>query len=550
MRLQWRIAHRQFHHPSRPRLPLPKSSPTTTTPTRSASSDKVVSRETLTTTRSAGTRFKNLLLGTSLTLILSFTYLYATDTRASMHEWLVVPLVRLAYPDAEDAHKIGNKSLKLLYTFGLHPRERGDVDAKGDLKVEVFGHVLDNPIGTSAGIDKNAEIPDALLAFGPAVVEVGGMTPWPQEGNPKPRVWRVPSQNALINRYGLNSEGADSVALRLRQRVREFAYSIGLGLDPEAERKVLDGEAGVPPGSLVPGRLLAVQVAKMKDTPDGDIEAVARDYTYCVDQLAKYADIIVVNVSSPNTPGLRSLQQTLPLTAILTSVVGSAKSCDRKTKPAVMVKVSPDEDSDEQVRGICDAVWMSGVDGVIVGNTTKKRPDPLPRGYTLPYKEEQLMLEQGGYSGPQLFERTVSLVKKYRSTLDQGPPLPKDTTEPQSAPETSKSFNTTPSSTEDITAGRIQDSLKASEPALSSSTHAEQGMKNTSSPSTSPVQDQLKDKVIFATGGITNGKQALEVLNAGASVAMMYTAIVYGGAGTVSRVKKEMREEVAKKGGK
>ena len=410
--------------------------------------------------RSGATRFKNLVLGSTIVVALSFTYLYVTDTRAGIHQWLVVPTLRWFVPDAEDAHMAGNKALKGLYTFGLHPRERGNPDANGDLKVEVFGHVLDNPIGTSAGLDKNAEIPDPVLALGPGLVEVGGITPLPQEGNPKPRVWRIPSQNAIINRYGLNSEGADSVALRLRQRLRKFAYDLGLGLDPEAERRVLDGEAGVPPGSLMPGRLLAVQVAKQKDTPDQDIQAVARDYVYCVDQVAKYADILVVNVSSPNTPGLRSLQQTAPLTAILTSVVGAAKAADRRTKPAVMVKVSPDEDSADEVRGICDAVYAADVDGIIVGNTTKKRPNPLPAGYTLPDAEAQTLLEMGGYSGPQMFERTLSLVKQYRKALDrQGP----------------------------VGGG----------------------------------------KAIFATGGITNGEQALEVLNAGASVAMVYTCLLY-----------------------
>lgn len=502
--------------------------------------------------------------------------------------------MRALYPDAEDAHHAGNKTLKALYTFGLHPRERGNPDAKGDLRVEVFGHVLDNPIATSAGIDKNAEIPGPLLAFGPGIVEVGGATPLPQGGNEKPRVWRIPSQNALINRYGLNSEGADNVAMRLRQRVREFAYSIGLGLDPEAERKVLDGEAGVPPGSLTAGRLLAVQVAKMKTTPGDDIQAVAQDYVYCVNQLAKYADILVVNVSSPNTPGLRSLQASAPLTTILTSVVEAAKSCDRKTKPAVMVKVSPDEDSDEQVSGICSAVWASGVDGIIVGNTTNKRPDPLPKGYVLPAKEERLLLELGGYSGPQLFERTVALVKKYKQALDQGPPKPppaKTTDKPTTSPKKTEakstaSTSTTSSETPALTPERIDASVKrdeqrlkpltpeaeaasqqpliklperhagtaepshpleAASPGLSSSTHAAQGLSSPQTSAASTPAAPQKDKVIFATGGITNGKQALEVLNAGASVAMVYTALVYGGAGTISKIKSEMRDEMSKK---
>ncbi|KAG9806585.1 dihydroorotate dehydrogenase, partial [Aureobasidium melanogenum] len=282
---------------------------------RHASSElkqEVARNEKIGDARSGLSRVKNLLLGTTITAVLAFGYLYVTDTRATFHQWLVPRVLRTLFPDAEDAHKISNKTLKALYSVGLHPRERGNPDINGDLKVEVFGHVLDNPIGTSAGLDKNADIPDVVLGFGAGIVEVGGITPRPQEGNPKPRVWRIPSQNALINRYGLNSEGADSVATRLRQRLREFAYAIGLGLDPVAEQSVLDGYAGVPPGSQMPGRLLAVQIAKMKETPDNDIDAIAQDYVYCVNQLAKYADILVVNVSSPNTPGLRNLQQAAP----------------------------------------------------------------------------------------------------------------------------------------------------------------------------------------------------------------------------------------------
>lgn len=224
----------------------------------------------------------------------------------------------------------------------------------------------------------------------------------------------------MINRYGLNSKGADHMAAVLKQRVRDFAYSRGFGLHETAEERVLNGEAGVPPGSLKEGRLLAVQVAKNKDTPESDIAAVTRDYVYCVNRLAKYADILVVNVSSPNTPGLRDLQATAPLTAILKGVVGAAKATERKTKPFVMVKVSPDENSREQIAGICQAVWDSGVDGVIVGNTTKSRPDPVPRGFRLSSAEQEILQETGGYSGPQLFDNIPTLVSQYRTLLDQG----------------------------------------------------------------------------------------------------------------------------------
>jgi dihydroorotate dehydrogenase len=464
---------------------------------------------------------KTAFYGTSLILGLGLVYLYITDTRAGAHRWLVVPALRILYPDPEDAHKAGNSALRTLWHLGLYPRERGDPDKRGDLKIEVFGHTLANPIATSAGIDKHADIPNPLFAIGPSIIEIGGTTPMPQDGNEKPRVFRLSSQGALINRYGLNSEGADHVAMRLRQRVREFAHSMGLGHDAAAEAFVLDGHAGVPPGSLTNGKLLAVNIAKNKITPEHDVEAVERDYVYCVERLAPYADILVVNVSSPNTPGLRSLQRTKPLTKILTGVVKAAKEIDRQTKVAVMVKVSPDEDSDEQIAGICQAVWESGVDGVIVGNTTNRRPEPLPSLRPLSPVEKQTLLEHGGFSGPHLFDRTVALVKRYKKLLDQGPsPAIQDKS---SRPELGSE------------AREIEESLKAA------STHS-----NPSDALESSVDMGTIDhpKVIFATGGITNGKQALEVLNAGASVAMVYTALVYGGVGTISRIKNEMREEM------
>ena len=416
---------------------------------------------------------------------------------------------------------------------------------------QVFGYNLTNPIGTSAGIDKHAAIPTPLFHLGPSIVEVGGCTPYPQNGNAKPRVWRLPSQNALINRYGLNSEGADHVAMKLRQRVREFAYDKGFGLDEDAEQRVLDGEAGVPGGSLMDGRLLAVQVAKNSWTPDDDIEAVKADYVYCVDKVARYSDIIVVNVSSPNTPGLRGLQRVGPLTEILRGVVEAAKKTNKNVKPAVMVKVSPDEDEEAQVRGICDAVWESGVDGVIVGNTTKRRPEMVGR---LPSREAALLMEQGGYSGPQMFERTRELTRRYRNLLDEGLDRRVES-EPQSEPSTNsqsskQDFSQGPpdenlSSKIEASIARDTQHLKpdtaeaeaesksqplirlperhnplssgdsgtsnADIPALSLSHHASQMPSPTPSQQPNPNIETptRKPKVIFATGGIVNGKQGI-----------------------------------------
>jgi dihydroorotate dehydrogenase len=474
-------------------------------------------------------RLKNILYGTSITLLLAFSYLYVTDTRASIHQWLAVPVLRFLYPDAEDAHHAGTKLLKSLYASNLHPRERGCPDATGDLSVSVFGHTLQNPIGTSAGIDKLAEIPDALLALGGAVVEVGGTTPFPQDGNPRPRVFRLPGQKALINRYGLNSLGAEDMAMRLRERVRLFAYHNGFGIGEEAERLVLDGEAGVPPGSLTPGKLLLVQVAKNKFTPESDIQAVKKDYVFCVEQLGKYADVLVVNVSSPNTPGLRDLQAVGPLTELLKGVVDAAAKTPRTERPRVMVKVSPDEDEALQVEGIVEAIWRSGVDGVIVGNTTNRRTGLVPPGHVLSPREERLLTEKGGYSGPQMFERTLSLVKRYRHLLDQGPP------EPLPSNPLVDTAAVSPPTTGDELPSTMPQKLESAGDSTSSVT---------SSFPSSPLSSE--PKVIFATGGITNGKQALEVLNAGSSIAMVYTALIYSGVGTISSIKREMREEIAK----
>ncbi|KAK3390717.1 hypothetical protein B0H63DRAFT_429364 [Podospora didyma] len=441
-------------------------------------------------------RLKTVLLSGLGTVSLYATYYYVTDTRASVHRWIVPPLLRAVYPDAEDAHHAGTTSLKNLYAVNLHPRERlsqSDAETPGNpLSIYVFGTELANPIGISAGLDKDADVPDALFALGAAVVEVGGCTPLPQAGNPRPRVFRVPSIDGMINRYGLNSRGADAMAARLRDRLRKFARTLGL-----TEQELLNEQetTGIPTGSLQPGKLLLVQIAKNKGTDEKDVNAVIRDYVYCVNRLAPYADVLVVNVSSPNTPGLRDLQSTEPLTKLLSAVVDEANRTDRKRKPKVMVKVSPDEDDDAQMEGVVQAVWTSGVDGVIVGNTTKRRTGLVPQGVKLSGKEQRALMEDGGFSGPAQFDQTLSLVGRYRKLLDSY-------------------------------------SLQ------SSSGESGEGAGTGTLPA---------HKVIFATGGITNGKQALQVLNAGASVAQVYTGLTYGGPGTITRIKGEMREQLSVK---
>ncbi|KAI4866104.1 FMN-linked oxidoreductase [Hypoxylon rubiginosum] len=510
-----RIARRLFSSPANPLFTSNRAS----IQLRPRIATRHASTSTPSTDSLPISRLRTFLYATSIAVSGYVVYVYATDTRAFVHRYVTPPLLRLLYPDAEDAHNAAVSSMKHLYSIGLHPRERSSFTSSGgsgpDLSVSVFGSPLANPVGISAGLDKHADIPDALFALGAAVVEVGGCTPRPQDGNPRPRMFRVPTLDGLINRYGLNSRGADDMAMRLRDRVRRYAKSVGLD-----EAGVLNGEANVPPGSLLPGRMLLVQIAKNKETDERDVEAIKQDYVYCVKRLARYADVLVVNVSSPNTPGLRDLQAVEPLTKLLSAVVDEAQRADRKSKPRVMVKVSPDEDEDTQMEGIVQAVWSSGVDGVIVGNTTKRRTGMIPPRVSITPKEQHTMTETGGYSGPMMFDRTVDLVRRYRKMLD-GQTL-------QSVPTTQ---------TEKVVADEAVDASIAGIEGTITGFSENEPKQSTTVP--------LEQKVIFATGGISDGRRALEILNAGASVAMVYTGLVYGGAGTVTRMKSEMKEEMA-----
>lgn len=535
------------------------------TSSSSSSSSSAAAPRTSSQQQQPASRAKTLLIATALAASGYVIYVYATDTRAFVHRYVVPPLLRTVFPDAEDAHNTTVALLKVLYELGLHPRERPSTPTSSsssssqenpDLSIQVFStdpHPLANPIGISAGLDKHAEIPDALFALGAAVVEVGGCTPLAQDGNPRPRMFRIPALDGLVNRYGLNSRGADDVARRLRERVRRFARAAGL-----TEAEVLDGAAGVPPGSLQAGRILAVQIAKNKDTDERDVAAVQRDYVYCVSRLAPYADVLVVNVSSPNTPGLRDLQATEPLTRILGAVVEEARRCAEPNrsafKPKVMVKVSPDEDEDAQIEGIAQAVWASGVDGVIVGNTTKRRTGVVPDGIRLTPREKTALAETGGYSGPAMFDRTEELVGKYRKLLDARTLQQQALSSVAAAAGTDakvqvaddEAVDTSLAAIDGAITGMVEDtsptSKKEAASSLSPSTGTD-GVKGVEA-----EQQQQQPKVIWATGGITNGQQALRVLNAGASIAMVYTGLVYGGAGTVTRIKSEMKGEMAKEG--
>ena len=202
------------------------------------------------------------------------------------------------------------------------------------LRVDAFGQTFRNPVGVAAGFDKNAEIPNALAALGFGHVEVGGVTAEPQAGNPRPRLFRLPEDDALVNRMGFNNDGADVVGERLA------------GTD-----------ARVPVG---------VNLGKSKSTPNDEAE---EDYLYTFERVRAGGDYFVVNVSSPNTPGLRELQERDRLESIL----GALR--DAGADP-LLVKLSPDL-PDAAVEGALEVVGDLELDGVIATNTTTDRSDSL-----------------------------------------------------------------------------------------------------------------------------------------------------------------------------
>lgn len=221
------------------------------------------------------------------------------------------------------------------------------------LAVRVFNQDFPNPIGIAAGFDKNAEAMEGLLDVGFGFVEIGSVTPKGQPGNPKPRVFRLTEDRGVINRYGFNSDGIPPVAKRLESYV--------------ASRELR--QAYHRPG------VLGVNLGKNKTTEDA-----ASDYVKGVDALAKYADYLVVNVSSPNTPGLRSLQGKQQLHDLLSCVIKARNAVEEseKRKIPLLVKIAPDLTGDDK-QDIADVALELQLDGLIVSNTTLSRPDTLKR---------------------------------------------------------------------------------------------------------------------------------------------------------------------------
>jgi dihydroorotate dehydrogenase len=268
-----------------------------------------------------------------------------------------LPLLR--WFDPEDAHRMAIHGLRLLPPV----KPRTD-DSK--LAVRAFGLNFPNPIGMAAGFDKSAEVPDALLRLGFGFVEIGTVTPKPQGGNPRPRLFRLERDEAVINRMGFNNDGAEVALRRLAARAHH-------------------------------GGIVGVNVGANKDSSDR-----VADYVKLIETFAPVASYFTVNVSSPNTPGLRNLQQSAALDDLLAKVIDARERVRRNAGDSpVLLKIAPDLSLTE-LDDVVHIARSRRVDGMIVANTTLARPSTL--------REQARAKEQGGLSGRPLLRLSTRMV--------------------------------------------------------------------------------------------------------------------------------------------
>ena len=260
--------------------------------------------------------------------------------------------------DPEDAHRL---TIRLL-ALGLGPRAGGDDPI---LATEVAGLKLPNCVGLAPGFDKNAEVFGPMLASGFGFVECGTVTPLAQAGNPRPRLFRLSEDRAVINRMGFNNEGLEPFAARLAHRPKRTPIGANLGANKDTEDK-------------------------------------AADYVAGLKRLAGLADYFTVNISSPNTPGLRALQTKAALEELLGRVAEARDSLPPEGLVPIFLKVAPDLE-DGEVEAIVETVAGAGLSGIIVSNTTITRP-----GLSSP-----LAAEAGGLSGPPLFELSTHMLGRF-----------------------------------------------------------------------------------------------------------------------------------------
>jgi dihydroorotate dehydrogenase len=271
--------------------------------------------------------------------------------------------------DAEHAHGMGLQAIAAAYRVGLNPLL---ARKPPPLKTRAFGIEFPNPVGCAAGLDKNGDYLDALLGLGFGFVEIGTTTPRPQAGNPKPRMFRIPERQAVINRLGFNNDGVDALVRNVERARRQG--------------------------------ILGINIGKNRDTPNGRAAEV-----YAL------ADYVTVNISSPNTSGLRDLQQE----ETLRRFIGELREAQEELggvhghRTPMLLKVSPDL-SDEELDGMASVLNAARMDGVIVSNTTVDHSE---------LGDHPLAAEAGGLSGAPLYARSTATLRKLRLRLDDAIPI-------------------------------------------------------------------------------------------------------------------------------
>ena len=297
----------------------------------------------------------------------------------------------LSRVDPERAHHLGFAAVRgagpVLRGLGRVPGRSAELGAS---PVTTMGLTFPNVLGLAAGFDKNAVGIDALAALGFGHVEIGTVTAQPQPGNPKPRLFRLAADRAVVNRMGFNNDGAHVVAERLADR---------------AAHHTLD--------ALGAGPVLGVNIGKTKVVPEDDQAAVLADYGLSTRLLAPHADYLVVNVSSPNTPGLRTLQSVERLRPLLEHVRRVADGVTT-TRVPLLVKIAPDLVNDD-VLAVADLAVEIGLDGIIATNTT------ISREGLRSHPDEVARLGAGGLSGRPLAARATEVVQLLRERV--GPDL-------------------------------------------------------------------------------------------------------------------------------
>ena len=296
-----------------------------------------------------------------------------------MYKFFIRPILFLF--DPEKIHYFIFDFLKFMSRFpGGRALLRGLYDFKDEkLERRLFGLTFKNPVGLAAGFDKNASHIDELAALGFGFIEIGTLTPRPQPGNEKPRLFRLKKDAAIINRMGFNNDGVLKAIEALRKR----------------KSKIIVGG----------------NIGKNKVTPNDE---AADDYAYCFEQLFPYVDYFVVNVSSPNTPGLRELQEKEPLKKLLSYV--KKLSASKSAPKPVLLKIAPDLNED-QLMDIVAILSENTVDGLIATNTTISR-----EGLTTDLQKVQ-SIGAGGLSGAPLTERSTEIIRFFRKKLGKEFPI-------------------------------------------------------------------------------------------------------------------------------